>query len=132
MEPIVRLLIKGIRRTQLQSLQNLTESRLLDPRPLSGPDTIASTYRLIPASDPAMTQASPSHTTCIGGVYAKYPITRVPSSRAISLTLSFLIRHKTLLVTSAATNSTAVRRYAPPLPGGVRLHPLAFVYSANS
>ena len=36
-EPIVRLLIKGIRRTQLQSFQDLTKSRLLDPRPLKCP-----------------------------------------------------------------------------------------------
>ncbi len=35
MEPIVRLLIKSIRRTQLQSFQDLTESCLLDPRPLN-------------------------------------------------------------------------------------------------
>jgi len=79
------------------------------PRPLS------CRFRFIPASDPAMTQASPSQMACIGGVYAKYPITRVSSSPAISLTLRFLIRHITLLVTGVATNSTAVRRYVPPL-----------------
>ncbi len=62
-----------------------------------------------------MMQASPSQTAYIGGVYAKYPITRVSSSRAISLTLSFLIRHIILLVTGPATNSTAVRLFAPLL-----------------
>ena len=36
-----------------------------------------------------MTQASPSQTAFIGGVYAKYPTTRVSSSRAIYSPLSF-------------------------------------------
>ena len=96
--------------------------------PLSEPDTIASAYRFTPASDPAMTQASPSQMACIGGVNAKHQESWLQVSFSAFSNIPIpkgILQIQNLLISSGRTNEDHVSN-------GFGVHIARFHHATNT